>query len=258
MPLVDTAGHGPVRCTRCHAYMNAFCRFVEVRETPFLRRHLILKIFNLPRQARDKHKGEHSKQEWRFLVEREQVDLLHVQPRGEKTGFLSHLYIKVIILPRQARDKHMQSTQTNPVLLQNETVEHYFNHLDMHGYRIDRNERPELSKGTVDYVATETYIARPPMRPAFLFVVDVSPKALQSGLMRQVTETLKMVVSVLPKHTRLGLITYDDTVQFHVLAAEGDTLHKMLVATDVDDPFCPHGPEALMPPVGERCAKRLF
>ena len=29
MPLVDTMGNGPVRCTRCHAYMNPCCRFLE-------------------------------------------------------------------------------------------------------------------------------------------------------------------------------------------------------------------------------------
>jgi hypothetical protein len=29
----------------------------------------------------------------------------------EKTAFLSHSYIKPIILPRQARDKHRESTQ---------------------------------------------------------------------------------------------------------------------------------------------------
>jgi hypothetical protein len=37
---------------------------------------------------------------------------------GEKTGFLRHLYIKMNILPRQARDKHRESTQQKPVLLQ--------------------------------------------------------------------------------------------------------------------------------------------
>lgn len=67
------------------------------------------------------------------------------------------------------------------------------------------------------------------MRPTYLFVIDVSPKALQSGLMRQMLGTLRTVVSVLPKHARLGIITYDDTVHFHVLAKEGDTLHKLLV-----------------------------
>jgi hypothetical protein len=31
--------------------------------------------------------------------------------RLRKTAFLSHFYIKTIILPRQARDKHRESTQ---------------------------------------------------------------------------------------------------------------------------------------------------
>jgi hypothetical protein len=31
--------------------------------------------------------------------------------QGEKTGFLSHLYIKVIFLPRQARDKHRENSK---------------------------------------------------------------------------------------------------------------------------------------------------
>jgi hypothetical protein len=30
---------------------------------------------------------------------------------AQETAFLSHLYIKTIILPRQARDKHRESTQ---------------------------------------------------------------------------------------------------------------------------------------------------
>jgi hypothetical protein len=30
---------------------------------------------------------------------------------GEKTGFFSHLYIKVIFLPRQARDKHRENSK---------------------------------------------------------------------------------------------------------------------------------------------------
>jgi hypothetical protein len=30
---------------------------------------------------------------------------------GKQTGFLSHLYIKVNILPRQARDKHRENSK---------------------------------------------------------------------------------------------------------------------------------------------------
>ena len=33
------------------------------------------------------------------------------QTIGEKTVFLSHLYIKTIVLPRQARDKHRENSK---------------------------------------------------------------------------------------------------------------------------------------------------
>jgi hypothetical protein len=35
-----------------------------------------------------------------------------LQP-AEKTAFLRHLYIKTMILPRQARDKHRESSKKN-------------------------------------------------------------------------------------------------------------------------------------------------
>ena len=37
---------------------------------------------------------------------------------GSKTVFFRHLYIKMMILPRQARDKHRETTQKGTVLLQ--------------------------------------------------------------------------------------------------------------------------------------------
>jgi hypothetical protein len=42
---------------------------------------------------------------------------------GEKTALFSHLYIKTIILPRQARDKHRETTQKRRrVFLQRRTI----------------------------------------------------------------------------------------------------------------------------------------
>ena len=44
---------------------------------------------------------------------------MRVSNPGKKTVLFSHLYIKLMILPRQARDKHRESTQkTTTVLLQ--------------------------------------------------------------------------------------------------------------------------------------------
>jgi hypothetical protein len=38
-----------------------------------------------------------------------------VHPGLRKTAFLSHLYIKTIILPRQARDKHRENSKKDAV-----------------------------------------------------------------------------------------------------------------------------------------------
>ena len=51
----------------------------------------------------------------RFTVYEAGVDSdeVHFYP-GKKTGFLSHLYIKVIFLPRLARDKHRENSKKSP------------------------------------------------------------------------------------------------------------------------------------------------
>ncbi len=57
----------------------------------------------------------------------------------------------------------------------------YYCSLDGSGYRLDRKDRPELSRGSVDFVATHEYCQRPPQRLIYIFVVDVSPFAVSTG-----------------------------------------------------------------------------
>ena len=47
-------------------------------------------------------------------------------------------------------------------------------------------QRPELLYGAYEFKAPSTYSVRPPLLPAFCFVIDVSTQALQSGLFTQV------------------------------------------------------------------------
>ena len=54
---------------------------------------------------------------------------------------------------------------TTPTAVSNE----YFCELDANGLRRDRLERPELTLGTVEFVAPAEYMVRPPQPPAFLF-----------------------------------------------------------------------------------------
>lgn len=60
----------------------------------------------------------------------------------------------------------------------------YFCALDQNGKRRDLNERPELKSGAVEFVAPQEYMVRPPMPPVYMFVMDVSYNAVQSGMLQ--------------------------------------------------------------------------
>ncbi len=69
----------------------------------------------------------------------------------------------------------------------------YFCPLEPTGRRADASQRPELSRGSVEFVATPEYIQRPPMPPVWVFVIDVSAAALAAGLPQAVAKALEKV-----------------------------------------------------------------
>ena len=86
--------------------------------------HLYIKPIILPRQARDKHKKT-LKKEWRFsqdelkdwveCADGKHERFSHTLIRCEnKTPFWSHLCIKMIILPKHARDTHRENSKKGP------------------------------------------------------------------------------------------------------------------------------------------------
>jgi hypothetical protein len=92
-----------------------------VRKRLFLS-HLYINVIVLPRQARDKHRESTQKQAAVFSGPHRPAAVggLRSDPkmvdRCEKRHFLSHLYIKCIFLPRQARDKHRENSKKSGVL----------------------------------------------------------------------------------------------------------------------------------------------
>lgn len=127
--------------------------------------------------------------------------------------------------------------------LTNATVPNgYYCGLDVQGQRTDVMDRPELSKGIVEYVATAECISflssvptsmpipgrkdpprrtgdmvRPPQPPVYFFVLDVSYYAVTSGVLQTAVETILESLDKLPGdvRTQFGLITYDNAVHYY-------------------------------------------
>ncbi|KAK2975141.1 hypothetical protein RJ640_010821 [Escallonia rubra] len=84
----------------------------------------------------------------------------------------------------------------NICALLNDVSGDYFAHLDASGRRIDLDQRPELIKGSVEFIAPAEYMVRPPMPPVYFFLIDVSISAVRSGMLESsLTQPQMMVIS---------------------------------------------------------------
>ncbi|XP_066240467.1 protein transport protein Sec24D [Saccopteryx leptura] len=129
----------------------------------------------------------------------------------------------------------------------NEVPAFYFQHLDHVGRRLDHYEKPELSLGSYEYVATLDYCRnnKPPNAPAFIFMIDVSYSNVKSGLVKLVCEELKTVLEKLPREEqeetsviRVGFITYNKVLHFFNVKSNL-AQPQMMVVTDISEVFVP-------------------
>eukprot|EP00929_Paragymnodinium_shiwhaense_P054194 TRINITY_DN27156_c0_g1_i1.p1 TRINITY_DN27156_c0_g1~~TRINITY_DN27156_c0_g1_i1.p1 ORF type:complete len:1017 (-),score=187.41 TRINITY_DN27156_c0_g1_i1:458-3508(-) len=114
--------------------------------------------------------------------------------------------------------------------------------LDDKGQRRDLADRPELQRGTVDYVAPRDYSdERLPGVPAVALVVDASKRSVQSGLLDQVLWTLRALVNF-PQDSpqRIALILFDQALHFYAFHPGWEDARGITVA-DIEDPFVPMG-----------------
>ena len=76
---------------------------------------------------------------------------------------------------------------------------------------------------------------RPPQPAVYLFVLDVSFAAVESGYLSVVCQTLLEELTKMPgdARTMISLLTFDSTLHFYSLA-EGMTRPQMMVVSDLD------------------------
>ncbi|XP_060092639.1 protein transport protein Sec24C isoform X3 [Heteronotia binoei] len=128
-----------------------------------------------------------------------------------------------------------------------EVPSHYFQHLDHTGRRVDYYDRPELSLGSYEFLATVDYCKnnKLPNPPAFVFMIDVSYNAVRSGLVRLICEELKTLLDYLPREgnmedsaIRVGFVTYNKVLHFYNVKSSL-AQPQMMVVSDVADMFVP-------------------
>ncbi|XP_077434311.1 protein transport protein Sec24B [Vanacampus margaritifer] len=102
------------------------------------------------------------------------------------------------------------------------------------------HKRPEVQNATVEFIASSDYMLRPPQPSVYLFVLDVSHNAVESGYLKYFCESLLENLDKLPgdSRTKVGFLTFDCSVHFYNLQ-EGLSQPQMLVVTDIDDIFIP-------------------
>ncbi|KVI12187.1 Gelsolin domain-containing protein [Cynara cardunculus var. scolymus] len=100
-----------------------------------------------------------------------------------------------------------------------ETPRDYQCNLGPDGRRRDADERPELCRGTVEFVATREFMVRDPMPAVFFFLIDVSMNAIQTGATAGACSAISRVISDLPEgpRTMVGIATFDSTIHFYNL-----------------------------------------
>jgi protein transport protein SEC24 len=135
----------------------------------------------------------------------------------------------------------------------NTTEDYYYAKLDKYGYRVDRNEKPDLCLGSYEFVANRTYMKKDklPNHPVFIFIIDVSLVSSQNGFLSAVLESIKDTINTdvipHPDRTKIAFITYDSSIHFYCLSNKL-TQPQMLCVSD-ENVFLPSTIDSLLVPL---------
>lgn len=141
----------------------------------------------------------------------------------------------------------------------NDVPVNYQCNLDANGLRRDRNDRPELCRGSVEFAAGPEFLLREVQDPCYLFVLDVSFSAGASGLINMAIDTIRSALDVLAYNprVRVGIITYDSVIQFYSMST-ARAEPSIMVVTDVDEVFVPCPADEMLMSVGSPQGRELL
>ncbi|KAF7325716.1 Protein transporter SEC24 [Mycena kentingensis (nom. inval.)] len=112
----------------------------------------------------------------------------------------------------------------------------------------DRWQRAELNHSVVEFVAPTEYMVRAPQPAVYVFLIDVSHPAVQSGMVATATRALLENLERIPdddKITKVAIMCYDTSLYFFSITPNS-TDSTMLVVSDIDDVFLPKPTDLLV------------
>jgi len=125
-----------------------------------------------------------------------------------------------------------------------EVPDEYYCGIDDRGRRRDLGERPELQRGTVDYVAPRDYSDMVPGVPTVALVVEATRHSVHSGFLPQVFWTLRALLSFMEQPTRFAIITFDHALHFYAFYPNVSE-SRWVTVSDIEEPFVPCSSAAL-------------
>lgn len=110
----------------------------------------------------------------------------------------------------------------------------------------DPSRRPEVREATIEFIAPQEYMLRPPQPATYLWVLDVSRQAVDTGYLKVVCDVLLTQLEKIPgdRRTMIGFITFSKNVQFYLMGEDQKRV-QMLEVGEIEDMFVPN-PEDLL------------
>ncbi|XP_046551667.1 protein transport protein Sec24A-like isoform X4 [Haliotis rubra] len=104
----------------------------------------------------------------------------------------------------------------------------------------DPQRRPEVKSATIEFIAPSEYMLRPPQPAVYVFLLDVSFNAIETGYLQMFCQVLLDELDKIPGDTRtqIAFLAYDQYLYFFGLA-EGQSQPQMMVVPDLEDIFLP-------------------
>ncbi|KAI1396791.1 beta-sandwich domain of Sec23/24 [Hypoxylon fuscum] len=169
-------------------------------------------------------------------------------------------YINPFMMFRSGGSKFVCNLCTYP----NDTPSEYFCATTPQGARVDRDQRPELCRGTVEFMVPKEYWTKEPTGLHWLFVIDVTQESYNKGFLEAFCEGVLAALYApeddddetdengepkrrIPPGAKVGFVTYDKDIHFYNCNPALEQA-QMMIMPDIEDPFVPLSDGLLVDP----------